>query len=111
VRIHTTPSGSRPFDRLVEHQHRRIAQQCGGDAEPLGHAEGEPAGPPARGAGQPDQVQDLIDAAAADPVAQGQAQQMVAGTAPTVEGPGFQQRPCLEQRTPVGSVRPAADCH
>jgi hypothetical protein len=78
-------------------------------AEPLGHAEREPAGPPARHAAESHQVQDLIDAGAADPVAVRQAQQVVAGAAAAVERLGLQQRPGLEQRAPPDRVRPAAD--
>jgi hypothetical protein len=33
-----------PVERLVEHQHRRVAEQRGGDAEPLPYAERVPAG-------------------------------------------------------------------
>ncbi|CAM5665085.1 hypothetical protein MAUB1S_04952 [Mycolicibacterium aubagnense] len=35
------PSGSRPFDRFVEQQDLRIAEQCGRDAEALRHTKGE----------------------------------------------------------------------
>ena len=37
--------GVEPVDRLVEHQHRRVAEQRRGDAQPLPHAEREAAGP------------------------------------------------------------------
>ena len=42
-----------PVDRLVEQQHLRVAEQRGGDAEPLAHAEREAAGPPAGDASRP----------------------------------------------------------
>ena len=35
--------GVEPVDRLVEDQRRRVAEQGGGDAEPLAHAEREAA--------------------------------------------------------------------
>ena len=35
------PRGDRAVDRLVEHQHRGVAEQRGGNAEPLPHAERE----------------------------------------------------------------------
>ena len=41
-------------DRLVEQQHRRVAEQRAGDAEPLPHAEREAAGPPAGHGGEAD---------------------------------------------------------
>ena len=47
-------------DRLVEKQHRRIAEQRGGDAQPLPHAKGEPTDPSPRHIGQPDLVQHLV---------------------------------------------------
>ena len=48
-------------DRLVEQQHRRVAEQRGGDAEPLAHAEREPLDPLAPHAGQPDLLEHLVD--------------------------------------------------
>ena len=41
LRIHSDALGVEPVDRLVEQQHRRVAEQGGGDAEPLAHAERE----------------------------------------------------------------------
>ena len=53
-----------PVDRLVEHQHRRVAEQRGGDAEPLPHAEREAAGPAPGRRGQADLLEHLVDPAA-----------------------------------------------
>ena len=49
-------------DRLVEHQHRRVAEQRGGDAEPLLHAERETADPAPGHRFEPGQPQHLGDA-------------------------------------------------
>ena len=54
---------------LVEHQHRRVTEQRRGDAEPLLHAEREPAGPPAGDRVQPGQGQHLGDPGRPDAVA------------------------------------------
>ena len=51
-------------DRLVEHQHLRVAQQRAGDAEPLAHAERVGAGAAPGGPGQPDAFEHLVDPAA-----------------------------------------------
>ena len=103
--------GVQAVDRLVEQQDRRVAEQRGGDAQPLGHAEREAAGSPAGRAAQPDQVQHLIHPGWADAVARRQAQQVIAGAAPAVERLSLQQRAGLEQRTAVGGIGPAPDSH
>ena len=56
--------GVEAVGRLVEHEHRGVAEQGGGEREPLAHAEGEAADASAGGLGQPDQVEHLVDAAA-----------------------------------------------
>src|SRR5262249_28669620 len=68
-------------DRLVEHQHRRVAEQGRGDAQPLPHAEGEPADPLPGDAVQSRQPEYLGDPAGADPVAGRDGQQVVTGGA------------------------------
>ena len=95
------PLGVEPVDRLVEQQHLGVAEQGGGDAEPLAHAEREPAGPLAGHAGEPDQLEHLVDPAPADAVGLGQAQQVVVGAAAAVDGLGVEQGADLEQGPPV----------
>ena len=56
-------------DRLVEQQHARVAEQGGGDAQPLRHAERERPGPLARYLLQPGQGEDLLDPGPRDRVA------------------------------------------
>ena len=59
--------------------------------------------PPARlpaDAGQPDQLEHLVDPPAVDAVGVGQPAQMVAGAAAGVDGLGLEQRADLVQREP-----------
>ena len=77
----TDALGVEAVDRLVEEQHAGVAEQGGGDAEPLAHAERELPGPAAGDGGQPDLVEDLVDPAEGDVVGEGQPPQVVAGGA------------------------------
>ena len=96
-------------DRLVEHEDLRIAEQGGGDAEPLAHAEREPLAPLARDLREADDAQDLVDPAPADAVGLGQAEQVATcGPAP-VHGPRVQQRADRAHRPPQIRVRDPAD--
>jgi len=52
--------GVEAVGRLVQDQHLGVAEQGGGQAETLAHAEREPADPPAGGVGQADLAQDRI---------------------------------------------------
>ena len=52
--------GIQPVDRLVEHEDRRVAEQRGGDPEPLPHAQREALGPLARDLAQADQREHLV---------------------------------------------------
>ncbi len=103
--------GVQAVDRLIEQQHRWVAEQRGGDPQALCHAQREAARPLAGDAAQPDQLQHLVDPASADPIAERQAQQMVVGAAPTVERLGLQQSPDLKQRMAVGGIRATVDPH
>ena len=49
-----------PVDRLVEHQDGRVAEQGGGDAQPLAHAQREPVGPAAGDGLQTDDLEHLL---------------------------------------------------
>ena len=55
------PLGVQAVHRLVEDQHRRVAQHRRRDAEPLPHAERETAGPPPCSRREPYLVEDLAD--------------------------------------------------
>ena len=55
--------------RLVKQQHLRVAQQGGGQAQALPHAQGELADPPPRGRGQVDLAEHLVHPASGTPPA------------------------------------------
>ena len=54
--------GIETVDRLVEHQHGRVAEQRGGDAEPLAHPQREAADAAIGGDVEPDDAEHLVDA-------------------------------------------------
>ena len=58
--------GVEPVGRFVQDQHPRVAEQRGGQAEPLPHAEREAAGPAAGERGEADEREQLVDAASGD---------------------------------------------
>jgi hypothetical protein len=92
--------GVHAVERLVQHQHRRVAEQRGGDAEPLPHAEGVAARlAPDRGLpGRP--ARHLIDPAGRQALGVGQPQQVVAGGPARLQRGGVQQRPDVAERVP-----------
>ena len=90
-------------DRLVEQEHLRVAEQRGGDAEPLPHAERVPLDPTAGGAGEADLLEHLVDAADADAVGPGGDAQVVAAPAAGVHGARVEQGADLAQRLGEGA--------
>ena len=89
--------GVEAVGRLVEDQDLGVAEQGGGQAEALAHAEREAADPAAGVGGQPDLVEGLVDPVPGQPGGGGQDPQVVAArrpgwkldassTAPTVAG-------------------------
>lgn len=80
------PSGSMPVERLVQHDHRGVAEQQRGDRQPLPHAELK-AARLTRGrrllAGLPDH---LIDSPSGQALRMRQPQQVVAGTGAGLQG-------------------------
>jgi hypothetical protein len=96
--------GVQPVERLVEHQHRRVAQQGHRDPEPLAHAEGEPAHPAPGGLGQAHLIEDPLDPLSPDPVAARQNRQVRPGRPSTLDITGVQQR-----ADPVQPARPVAE--
>ena len=101
--------GVETVDRLVEHHGVRIAEERGGDAEPLPHAERE--GPDAlrRDLAQSDEVDQLVDPAARDAVRLRQGEQVVVGGAPGVDGPRLEQRADFVQRCRMVAVELPVD--
>ena len=61
-RIQRMPGRVEAVGRLVEDQHLGIAQQRGGDGQPLAHAHRVALDAPVAGVGDPDQLQHLLDA-------------------------------------------------
>ena len=101
--------GVEAVGRLVEDDRLRVPEQRGGDPEPLAHAEREAAGALARHAGEPDQVDHLVDARAADAVGLRHRQQVVVGRPPGVDRARLEHRPDLVHRRPELAVGPAVD--
>jgi hypothetical protein len=81
--------------RLVEHQHRRVAEQCRGDAQPLSHTEGEALDALSGDVGEPDHVQYIVDPPAPDAVAAGQREQVPVRRAAAMDRRGVEQ--CADQ--------------
>ena len=101
--------GVHAVERLVEHQHRRVAEQRGGDAEPLPHAEREPAGlAPGRRA-QTGLRDHLVDPRGAQALGVGQPEQVVAGGAAGLQRGRVEQRADVAQRLAQAGVRLPAD--
>jgi hypothetical protein len=98
-----------PVERLVEDQHARIPEQRPGQAEPLAHAEREPADAASRDIGQPGQPEDLIDPPPGQPGDRGDDPQVLSGAAPRVERVAVQGGAHLAYRVGQLMVRQAAD--
>ena len=87
---------------LVEHEDPGIAEQRGGEAEPLGHAEREAAGAAARGVAEVDELEHLVGARERDARLGREHPQVVAGRAGRMGG-GLEHDADLRQR--VGAAR------
>ncbi|SFY53584.1 hypothetical protein STEPF1_06867 [Streptomyces sp. F-1] len=103
--------GVEAVDRLVEQQHLGVAEQRGGDAEALAHAEGEALGPLLRHVLEADDAEHLVHPAGRDAGQLGEAQQVVAGGAAAVHGLGVEQRADLAGCVGQPAVGVAADGH
>ena len=101
--------GIEPVDRLVEHQHRRVAQHRPRDAKALGHPQREATDALACGLGETDQLENLVDAAGRQAIAPREPEQVVAGTSSGMRRAGVEQRPHLAERGPQVTVAPAPD--
>ena len=100
-----------PVDRLVEHHRVRVAEERRGDPEPLAHPERELARALLRDLVEPDEVDQLVDAALRDAVRLGEREQVVVGRAAGVDGARLEQRADLVQRRRVVAVVLAVDRH
>jgi hypothetical protein len=103
------PSGFQAVDRLVEHQHRRVAEQRGGDAEPLLHAERETADPAPGHRFEPGQPKHLADALPGDAVGLRDRPQVRPAGPAGVQSGRVEQRADLAQRPDQPGVAAAAD--
>ncbi len=77
--------------RLVQQDHLGVAEERGGDAEALAHAEGVRPHPAPGHRGESRLLQDAVDAAQRDAVARRQGPQMIARGAGSVRRPRVQQ--------------------
>jgi hypothetical protein len=77
--------GVQAVDGLVEQQDSRVAEQGGGDPQPLGHAERELSGPAVGGLVHAGEGEYLLDPARGDGVAGGERGQVGAGGPAGVE--------------------------
>ncbi len=103
------PFGIESIDRLVEHDGRGIAEQCGGDPEPLAHAQRESACGPVGDLVEADDAQHLVDPPVGDSGGGGEGPEMVAGRALRVDGLGLEERAELGERCGVFRERTAVD--
>jgi hypothetical protein len=85
-------------DRLVEHDGLRVAEQRGGNAEPLPHSERERSRALLGHVVQPDHVDQLVHAAPGNAVRLREREQMVVRRAARVHGARLEQRADLVQR-------------
>ena len=101
--------GVEAIDGLVEKQHAGVAQQGAGDAETLGHAEGEgPRLPPGHVA-EAYEIEHLVDPLAGYVAGLRQGQKVVAGLATGVVGLGVEKSSHLPHRSAQLLVRHAVD--
>jgi hypothetical protein len=103
--------GVEAVDRLVEHHRRRVSEQRRRDSEPLAHPERELPGSLLRHVVQPNQVDQLVDSPAADPVGLRQREQVVVGRTAGVDRASLEQGPDLMQRGGVVAVVLAVNGH
>lgn len=89
--------GVQTVQRLVEQEHRRVAEEGTGDAEALLHPQREPSDAAPRRFGRPDVLEDLVHAGERDAVAAGQGRQVRLGAAPAVDVLGVQERADVAQ--------------
>ena len=89
--------GIQAVDGLVEQKHAGVAQESGGDAQALAHAQGEALDTLLGHRGQAGDLQDLVDSLGGDAVGGGQLTQVAAGAARSVQALGVQQGAYLAQ--------------
>src|SRR6185437_12412781 len=101
--------GVEAVHRFVEDEHGRVPEERRGDAEPLTHAQREALRPAPGHALETDGAEHLVYPAAGDAVTPGQAQQVVAGPAATVQRLGVEEGAHLTHGRRQVTVAAAAD--
>ena len=101
--------GVQAVDGLVEEEDLGVAQESGGHAEALAHAQGESFDALLGHGGQAGQFQNLIDPSGGDGVGDGQLGQMGACRSRPVQALGIQQGADLPQRGGQEAVGTAVD--
>jgi hypothetical protein len=96
--------GIHAVEGLVQDQHRRVAQQRGGDAEPLPHAERVTAGPAANDRRQAGLRGYRVHPGGGQALRAGQPEQVVAAGAARLERGRVQQRADMGERMPQCAV-------
>jgi len=105
------PLRVKSVDGFVEDQGVRVAEQRGGDAKALAHAEGEATDPLLGDGLEPGHLDDLLHARLADAVCRTHREQVVVGAATGVHGLRVQQRADLLHGGAVLVVATAVDGH
>src|SRR5436305_1050059 len=103
--------GVKTVHGLVEDQRRGVAEQRARDAEALAHSERELPHALACDVVQPDEVDQLVDAATWNPMRLREREQMVRGRTPGVNGAGLEERADLVQGSGVVPVALAVHRH
>ena len=94
---------------LVEHQHARVAEQGGGEPEPLAHAERVAAGAAVRRVREPDELEQLVRAGVGHARGPCDGPQVVAAAAAGMEHAAVEHRADRADRIVELTVRPALD--
>ena len=101
--------GVEAVGRLVQDEDVGIAEERGGEPEPLPHAEREAADTPTGGALQPDLGEDLVDAVVGETGGGGEDAQVVAGSAAGMEARRLEHGADVTDRLIEGAIGPTVD--
>ncbi|CAI7979561.1 hypothetical protein FRAHR75_650004 [Frankia sp. Hr75.2] len=96
-------------ERLVEQERRWVAEQRGGDPEPLPHAEREAAGPAPGDRPQAGLIENLVDAPGGEALRVGEPEEMAAGGPAGLQRRGVEQGADVAQRVAQAAVGMAVD--
>lgn len=102
--------GVEAVGRLVEHHDLRVAEECGGDAEALAHAQRERPDPACGDGRDAGELQDLVDPAYRNAVGGGKSAEVVAGGTGAVGRLGVEEGADLAQGFAERRVGATAEC-